>query len=122
MAHQVRTWRAALRVLALALTIAVIPLPGFAAETSQTSATPGLRASITRIAASTPLTPPHGQLQPAVRHSDDAGQAGREQLGSKSFFRTGPGIAVLAIVGAGTVYAFYSASHDRIHSVVRQSQ
>ncbi len=122
MAYQGRTWRVALRALALALAVAIIPLPGLAAETSQTSAAPGLRASIKRIAASTALTSSRSQLQPAVRHSENAGQEGREQLGSKSFFRTPAGMAVLAVVGAGAAYALYSTSHDRIHSVVRQSQ
>jgi hypothetical protein len=28
----------------------------------------------------------------------------------------------LAVVGAGTAYALYSAKHDRIHSVARQNQ
>ncbi len=124
MAHQVRTWRIALRMLALVLALAIVPLPAFAEGASQPSAPPGIRASMTRIAASTPLTPSHGKFQPAARYSGNAaaGQEGREQLGSSSFFKTKAGIAVLAVVGAGAAYALYSTSHDRIHSVVRQTQ
>ena len=40
-------------------------------------------------------------------------------LDSPSFFRTPLGVAVIAIVGAGTAYALYSAQHDRIHSATR---
>lgn len=40
-------------------------------------------------------------------------------LRSGSFFKSGPGIATLAIFGAGVGYALYSASNDRIRSTGR---
>lgn len=33
---------------------------------------------------------------------------------SKAFFKTGPGLMVIAVLAAGTGYAVYSAKHDRI--------
>jgi hypothetical protein len=35
---------------------------------------------------------------------------------SPTFFKTGPGIAVLAVIAAGVGYALYSTSNDRIKS------
>jgi hypothetical protein len=117
--NQVRTWRPALRVLALALALAAVPLPALAGEPSQPAAKPGIRASIQQVAAqqvaaSARLTPPRAQYART--------QEGKAQLGSGSFFKTSAGIACLAVLAAGTGYAFYSKSHDRIHSVTRQSQ
>jgi len=37
-------------------------------------------------------------------------------LRSGSFFKSAAGVATLIIVGAGTAYALYSASNDRIKS------
>ncbi len=45
--------------------------------------------------------------------------ASNPELQSPSFFRTPLGLAVIAVVGAGTAYAVYSAKHDRIHSPAR---
>ena len=41
---------------------------------------------------------------------------------SSGFFRSPAGITCLAVIAAGTGYALYSASHDRIHSVAREGQ
>lgn len=38
---------------------------------------------------------------------------------SKSFFRTGKGIAVIALMAGGVGYTLYSKSHDRIKSPIR---
>ncbi len=119
MAHQFRVWRAPLRVLALVVAVVVIPLPGLAADASQPTAPPGLRASIARIAASTPLNAPPGTPKASARHSEETGQTGQAELGSPSFFRTPVGVAVIAVVGAGAAYAVYSAKHDRIRSPSR---
>ncbi len=112
MTAPVRSWRLAWRVLALALVIAAIPLPSLAGDTSQQVAKPGIRASAEKVAAT-------------ARLADSAGQAtpdGKAQLNSPSFFKSTAGIVVLAVVGAGVGFAVYSASHDRIHSVVRANQ
>jgi hypothetical protein len=116
--YPVRRWRPAVLVLAVVLALAV-PLPVLAAEGSQPAAKPGLKASIPHAVASARVTAAPVKAR-AVR--EQASSGARAELGSKSFFRTPAGVAVLAIVGAGAGYAVYSASHDRIHSVVRQGQ
>jgi hypothetical protein len=114
---QVRRWRLVLRVLVLALIVAAVPLPSMAGQANQPVVRPGLKASIApavhAIAATT---------KAPARAAKTQGADTKAQPGSTSFFRTPAGIAVLAIVGAGAGYAMYSASHDRIHSVVRQGQ
>jgi len=111
--HQVRTWRMGVRVLALALVLAAIPLPCLAEETNKPAPAPGLKASIAKAAASGSVT--LEQAKPATTPD-------KAQLGSPSFFKRPAGMIVLAVVAAGTGYAFYSASHNRIHSVIRQNQ
>lgn len=117
MNFQARTWRLPLRVLALVLIAAAVPLPCMAGDTSQPAARPRLQASIKpivhAIVSARPSAPP-AKLQA----TPDA----KAQLGSRSFFRTPAGAVVLAVVAAGAGYALYSARHDRIHSVVRQGQ
>jgi len=102
-----------LRVLALVLIAAAVPWPCVAGDTSQPAARPRLQASIKPIVhavvSARPSAPP-AKLQA----TPDA----KAQLGSTSFFKTGPGIAVIAILVGGTAYALYSASHDRIHSTI----
>lgn len=110
--HQFRTWRTGVRVLALALVLSAIPLPGLAEESSKPAPVPGLKASIAKAAASGSVA-----LEQAKPAAPD-----KAQLGSSSFFRKPAGMIVLAVVAAGTGYAMYSASHDRIHSVIRQNQ
>ena len=110
---QVRSWRLALRVVALALVLAAIPLPGLAEDSTQPVAKPGLKASIAKAAANTTTAASQGQK---------AAAPDKAQLGSRSFFKSPAGMIVLAVVAAGTGYALYSSSHDRIHSVIRSNQ
>lgn len=113
MKHQFRSWRPVVRVVALALVLAAIPLPGLAADTSKPAPAPGLKASIAKAAASgnTALEQAKPQVEPD-----------RASLGSPSFFKRPIGLVVLAVLGAGAGYMAYSMSHDRIHSVVRANQ
>ncbi len=111
---QVCSWRLGLRALAFALVLAAVPLPGLAEESTQPVARPGLKASIARAAANAAV--------PAAQAQQKAAPPDKSQLGKASFFKTPAGIIVLAVVAAGTGYAAYSASHDRIHSVIRQNQ
>lgn len=105
------TWRLAFRVLALLLALAIVPLPAFAQQpTNQPTAKPGIRASIAKAVTSARVAPSKGQSQ--------APTDGKAQLGSGSFFKKPAGLLVIALVGAGTAYALYSASHDRIHSTI----
>jgi hypothetical protein len=112
---QVRRWRLVLRVLVLALIVAAVPLPCLAGPGDQPAARPGLKASVgpavRALAAGAPAP---------ARVMKSQGTDARAQLGSRSFFRTGPGMAVIAILAAGTGYAIYSARHDRIHSTIPQ--
>ncbi|HEY3380394.1 MAG TPA: hypothetical protein VGK32_01425 [Vicinamibacterales bacterium] len=107
---QVRRWRLATRAVALAVALVAVPLPSLADE-GKAAPTP-LKASIAKAAATARLE----QARPA------GSSEGTAQLGSKSFFKTPAGLIVLAVVGAGTGFAVYSASHDRIHSVIRANQ
>lgn len=100
------TWRPALRVLALALVIAAVPLPGLAGEPSQTIARPGIRASAAAVVATTTLARSEGQSATDTK----------AQLESGSFFKTPVGVVVLAVVAAGAGYAIYSTRNDRIKS------
>ncbi len=110
MTHTDRNWRPVLRVLALALAIAAVPLPGLAEEPSQPVARPGIRASAAKVAATARLS------------QDATPPDAKAQLNSGSFFKSPAGMVVIAIVAAGAGYAVYSARNDRIHSVVRTNQ
>jgi len=110
---QVRRWRLVLRLLVLALIVAAVPLPCAAEQANQPVPKPGLKASIQPIVRAVVA-----KSAPIVKAQAQTGTDTKAQLGSTSFFRTGPGIAVIAILAGGTAYAFYSASHDRIHSTI----
>jgi hypothetical protein len=96
-----------------------------ATETSKAPEPRTLRAALDKIDAR--------DLQPAMRSLDRsleikvgsnaprrADQGTNTAKQSASFFKTGPGIAVLAAFAAGVSYALYSTSHDRIHSPGRE--
>lgn len=113
MNFKVRRWRFVLRVLVLALIAAAVPLPSVAGQAPQPAPRPGLKASIEPAVRAVVAKP-----APAVKAQAQAGTDAKAQIGSTSFFRSGAGIAVIAILAAGTGYALYSASHDRIHSTI----
>jgi hypothetical protein len=107
-------WRGArARVLAAGLTIVLAPLPLAAAEADRPAPAITLKAAVEKAAATERL----------ASSSDAAAQpaqpVGTPNLGSRGFFKTPLGMAVIAVVGAGTAYAVYSAQHDRIHSAAR---
>lgn len=115
MTYTVHKRRTGLRLLVLALIVAAIPLPVLAEETKQAPTTPGLHASIKPAAAAAATS--------ALRESKSAAQTpaqtpvqapDRSSLGSSSFFKKPVGVFVLGVIAAGTGYAIYSASHDRI--------
>jgi len=104
-----------IRVLVVALAVAAAPLPSFAGEpNTPAKARPSLTVLIKQAAAVTPVT--------AARAQTAGTKADKSVLDSGSFFKSKAGLIVIAVVAAGTGYAIYSASHDRIHSVVRQGQ
>jgi hypothetical protein len=100
------------RVVALGVLIALVPLPVAAAETHP-SATPSidLKAAVQKVAATERLA-----SIPAAPARDRVQSGTAPNLESPSFFKTPLGWAVIAVVGAGSAYAIYSAQHDRIHS------
>jgi hypothetical protein len=106
----------------LAIAVTLVPLPALAADRvtaapAQAPAQP-LRSSIAKHATREVL------VSSPKRAEKSAAQTGAQRSNSQSggFFRSPAGIACLAVLGAGTGYALYSASHDRIHSVARDSQ
>jgi hypothetical protein len=107
--HHFRSWRPVARAVALALVLAVVPLPGFAADGPKPVDKP-LTASIEKAAASAKLDAV--QAKPATPPDTAA-------LGSPSFFKSKVGVVVLGVFAAGVGYAAYSLSHDRIHSTTR---
>jgi hypothetical protein len=92
------------------LTISLAPLSLAAAAESDRPASPAILKAAVAKAASVEALASTTAAQPAQ-------PAGAPN--SRAFFKTPLGMAVIAIVGAGTAYAVYSAQHDRIHSAVR---
>ncbi|MGE5361089.1 MAG: hypothetical protein ACM3NQ_18895 [Bacteroidales bacterium] len=107
----VRRWRTGLRVLAVALVVATVPWPVWAQGTKQPPAAPGLKASISSAVRAVAAAKP-------AAAKEQAPTADKSALEKGSFFKTGPGIMVIAAIAAGTGYAIYTASHNRIHSTV----
>jgi len=104
-------WRLA-RFVALAVIIALCPLPALAGDQGQpaTGKTPGIRASAAAIATRQPLAA-----------SPSAAAQGQSNPGKPaSFFKSPVGVVVLATLAAGVGYAIYSTQNDRITSPVKQ--
>ena len=109
---------ALLVVLGVALTL--VPRPLFAADRcSSPASTRPIAASVAKAARTVALAAP--AAAPGVSRQQQQ-KPGDELVGSSAFFTRPLGIAVLAILAAGTGYAIYSTSHDRIHSEARQGQ
>jgi hypothetical protein len=111
------------RAAVLAIAVTLVPLPLLAADGTAAATSQPLKTSIAKhakgdaLAAAPKLAAPgHASAPTAARSqsSNDPRSAG--------FFRSPAGVACLAVIAAGTGYALYSASHDRIHSVARQNQ
>lgn len=116
--------RALPRAVVLAVAVAMVPLPAFAGalSTPEKPAQPPqvagtikpaqpLRAAIEKTDARD--FKPTTSSRNAPRRAAQDTTAGKE---SPAFFKSGTGIAVLAVVAAGVGYALYSTSHDRVHS------
>jgi hypothetical protein len=95
------------RVVALALVIALSPLPVFAAPPGTPAGTTSIRQSVAAIGASEKL---------AATSAPAAQAAPKTNNGSPAFFKTPIGIAVLTTLAVGVGYALYSTQHDRITS------
>ncbi len=110
MNYPVRRWRFALRLLALVLIAAAVPLPVLA-EGGQTVPTrPQMQASVKPIVRAVVAAQP-----PAPKSSAQATKpADTSALESKSFFKKPVGLAVLAVMAGGVGYTIYSATKERI--------
>jgi len=104
----------------LAIAVTLVPLPALAADRTAAAPPPAqpLRSSIAKHAAREVLV---SSPKRAAKSSAQT-SAQRSTPQSSGFFRSPAGIACLAVVAAGTGYALYSVSHDRIHSVAREGQ
>jgi hypothetical protein len=102
----------------LAIAVTAVPLPVLAADRVASLPAQPLKTSIAQHAAREVLAAASKSQARSARQS--APQRGTQQSGG--FFRSPAGIACVAVLAAGTGYALYSASHDRIHSVARESQ
>jgi len=102
----------------LAVAVMLVPLPALAADQVAATHAPAqpLRTSIAKHASREALA------ASPKRAEKSAAQGAQRNAQSGGFFRSPAGIACLAVLGAGTGYALYSASHDRIHSVARDGQ
>jgi hypothetical protein len=112
---RISSWRGILpRAGLLAAIIALVPLPLTAAEGGAQGKAPTIKRSMEQIVArDVASAPASARVVRRARLSQSAGA-------SEGFFKTGPGIVALAVLAAGTGYALYSASHDRIHSAGKQ--
>ncbi len=109
-------WRstcAHLVALGVALAIAAPPIVA-AASSEPVQPSINFNAAVVKVVAADRLA-----SKSAARAQTPARPAGDDKPDSASFFRTPLGLAVIAVVGAGTGYAIYSAKHDRIHSTSR---
>jgi hypothetical protein len=113
----------------LAVSVALIPLPVAAGGPShppdpakaQSVGAPEarpIRAAIEKLD-SRDLAQRSTASRTASRRSARSDQADTGKQ-SSAFFKTGPGIAVLAVIAAGVGYALYSTSHDRVSSPGRE--
>jgi hypothetical protein len=108
------------RAAMLAIAVTLVPLPLLAADNAAAAPAQPLKASITTHAKRDVLA---SVPKPSTASSAKSGtRAQSNDPHTQGFFKSPAGIACLAVIAAGTGYAFYSASHDRIHSVARQGQ
>ena len=99
-----------MRVLCVTVITALVPLPAFADGTANPPQSHTLKASAARMVAREIAAAPAGPAR--VREM----RQGSTSTNSTAFFKSRPGIIALSVLAAGTGYAIYSASHDRIHS------
>jgi hypothetical protein len=99
----------------LVLTAALIPLPVAASEAAPAQTTPTAKTSLHEAVARAAVK---AAKAPIARTSER--RADKADKGTAAFFKSGPGIAVLAVMAVGTGYAIYSANHDKITSPGRK--
>jgi len=103
----------------LAIAVTLVPLPLFAADPPAAAPAQPLKTSIAMHAKRDVLVTTAKQ---SASNAQSPTRAQKNDPHQPGFFRSPAGITCLAVIAAGTGYALYSASHDRIHSVARQKQ
>lgn len=109
-------WRRLLaRVLVLALALGALPADCLASGTPPPGeSTPTLAASIQKAVAIETAKMSQARAASSVASQDPVQT--KADLGSKSFFKSRAGVVALILVGAGTGFALYSTSNDRVKS------
>lgn len=107
------SWRRALwRAVLLAIITTLIPLPAAASDAPTPEKAPTIKASMESIVARDLTAAPATTRAAAARSA----RQGTTPGSPSGFFRSRAGMVALVAMVAGTGYALYSASHDRIHS------
>ena len=103
-------YAAFVRVVLLAVIVALVPWPAAAGDGASTAKHPAannhqsLRAAVAREASRVPLA------RATTRHDDQGSTT------FSSFFKSRPGEIALVVMAIGGGYAIYSSQHDRIKS------
>lgn len=109
------SWRGALwRAVVLAIITTLSPLPVAASDALTPEKAPTIKASMETIVARDLTAAP---VRPAAARSARQGPTPGSASG---FFKSRAGMVALVAMVAGTGYALYSASHDRIHSAAKK--
>jgi hypothetical protein len=91
-----------------------VPIPALADQQTPAPKAQTIQASMQQAAAREVVK------APMTRKATKRAEQDNPSKQSAGFFKTGPGIAALAVLAAGTGYALYSVSHDRVHSPAKQ--
>ena len=123
MTLRLKRWRGPTRAALVLATAALVPLPALAGESTSSSAAAhapvSLRQAVARAASATTLAANTSAATTApVARRDEQNSSGKQSTG---FFAAAQGMIVLAVMGAGTGYTIYSASHNRIKSPRKES-
>ena len=114
MTVRIASWRGMVpRAGLLAVIIALVPLPVAAGDGGLQKKTPTIQVSMERMVARDIASAPKSSVARRARQGQGAGN-------SSGFFKSRPGMVALVVMAAGTGYALYSATHDRIHSAGKQ--
>jgi hypothetical protein len=109
--HLVRPWRRRVaRVLVLALAFGTVPIVCLAGPP------PGPSSPASPIAASADKAVQHDVGQIAKASPNVARQSTANAQASGGFFKSKAGVITIVLLAAGTGFALYSTSHDRVKS------
>ena len=109
----VRPWRRTVaRLLVIALAVAAAPVNCLAGEPpGNPPAAPTLAASVQQA-----VQNEVGKVEKVAPRAANRASASAAAEPSGNFFKSRAGIVTIVLLGAGTAYALYSTSHDRVKS------